>query len=95
MTQSVDPNQPTLIALEAARLLASAQGITSACIHQAGGKWAVLFSNRRGEAFLLKTARGDVRLCRTMEAAASAVKAAGLGHAIVKLDDWNPRQKEL
>jgi hypothetical protein len=89
-----DDSKVALIGLEPARLLAFEQGITSAMLMQAGGKWVLYLDGKRG-GYLLKTARGGAREFSSIEAAARMVRDIGLAVMAVKVDDWNPAQGGL
>lgn len=96
MTSSADSSEPLAITLDSARLLASSDSIRVALISKAGAKWHIwMEGNRKNAGFVLKTARGDVRLFTSIEAAARTVKAIGLSHALLRLDNWQEEQGEL
>lgn len=74
--------------------MVSQHAITSAGIVQIAGKWVVFFTGKGGS-LMLKTARGDPRLFKTIDTAALTVRSAGLGNCAIKLDDWNPKQESF
>ncbi len=93
MSKNTSREKATPITLEAARLLVLSDGIEGVVISQTSGKWAVTLHGSSN--FVLKTARGDIRLFTSLEAAAKAVQSIGAGTAIIRLDNWQSNQEAI
>lgn len=80
--------------LDTMRHLAMSGALQHVSIAYGGKGWVVVAWNDQAT-YLLKTDRGALRIFKTMEAAAKAIKSFGMNQIVLQLDNWNPNQGEL